>query len=280
MSEPIDFRRTRVGIEINGQIQWYENTFEQQSLRIRASGTKYANPLQNECQVTITGLNSQSREFLLTETSPFNKNKTPKRLIIEAGRDSTGYHQVYIGDIVSAIPSPPPDVDVQLDAKSENTQAGNIISVSGRALQKLSQIADRVARDLGIGLDFQATDKNIANYTFSGAAIKQVQKLQQAGDVRAFIDDRILYVKDLRKGLAGKMRVLNRDSGMVGLPRATEKGVEVDMLIDGETALGGTLRIDSKFNKPLNGDYSIDQLKFDIDTHGDAFFYTAISTRL
>lgn len=279
MTEPIDPRIVRVGIEINKQIQWYESRSGQQSLRFQITGTKFANPLQNECSVIVSGLNRSSRDYLLTETSPYNKNKTPKRIIVEAGRESTGYHRLYVGDIVTAKPGPPPDVQVQLDAKTQSTQAGNIISVPGKALQSLSSIADRVARDIGVGLDFQATNKQISNYTYSGPALGQVKKLQQAGDVRAFIDDDMLYVKDLRKGLAGKMRVLSMNSGMVGLPRATEKGIEVDFLIDGETALGGTLRLESKFNKPLNGDYTIDQLKFDIDTHGDPFFYTATCTR-
>jgi len=280
MNEKIDYRRVRVGIEVSGRINWYESSPGKTSLRFRVSGTKFANPLQNECSVTISGLKEATRDYLLTETSPFNKNRTPKRLIVEAGRVSTGLTRLYVGDIVSAIPSAPPDVDIQLSAKTQSTQAGNIISVSGNAMQSLSSLAQRVATDLGIGLDFQARDKQISNYSYSGGALGQVKKLQEAGGVRAFIDDEMLFVKDMGKALIGKIRVLNMNTGLVGIPKGTEKGVEVEFLIDGLADLGGMLRLESKMNKALSGDYTIDQLKFDIDTHGDAFFYNATCKRL
>lgn len=276
----VDLRRVRVGVEINGRMSWFENKPDANSIRLRISGTKYANALKNECTVTVSGLNRDSRDFLLTETSPFNQNKTPKSIVVEAGRVSTGLQRIYVGDIVTAIPSAPPDVDIQLSAQTKSSQAGNIISVSGLAMQSLSSIANRVAQEIGVGLDFQATNKQIANYVYSGGALGQVKKLQEAGGVRAFIDDEILYVKNLGSSLAGKMRVLNMNSGLVGIPKATEKGVEVDFLIDGPVSLGGSIKLDSKINKALNGLYTIDQLKFDIDTHGDAFFYKATCTRM
>ena len=44
------------------------------------------------------------RNYILTETSPFNKNKTPKKLIIEAGRVSTGTARLFVGDITASSP--------------------------------------------------------------------------------------------------------------------------------------------------------------------------------
>ena len=75
----IDLRRIRCAIEVNGRLQWYEG------MRMHASGTKYANPLQNDCSFSIDGLNTQTRNMLLTETSPFTESKTPHRIILEAG---------------------------------------------------------------------------------------------------------------------------------------------------------------------------------------------------
>lgn len=276
----VDPRRIRIGIEVSGQINWYErDPTTGHSLNIKATGTKFANPLQNEVTVTISGLSTQTRDYLLTETSPFNSNRTPKRLIVEAGRMSTGVFRLFIGDINSAEPSSPPDVNVVIKAKTQSAQAGNIVAVSGPATSKLSAVAQRVAQEIDVGLDFQATDKNIANFSFTGAALKMVDLLQQAGNVRAYIDDEALIVKDYGKALAGRIKILNIDSGLVGLPKPTEKGADLTWLIDSESLLGGMVRLDSKFNKPMNGDYIIDQLKFDIATHDDPFFYTGICSR-
>lgn len=87
-------------------------------MRNKASGTKYANATQNECSETISNLRRETRDFLLTETSPFNQNRTPKRLVVEVGRISTGLFKVYTGDIISAQPSSPPDVDIVLKSKT------------------------------------------------------------------------------------------------------------------------------------------------------------------
>lgn len=276
----VDPRRIRVGIEVSGQINWYERDPETgRSLKIKVSGTKFANPLQNECTATISGLSTRTRDYLLTETSPFNSNRTPKRMIVQAGRVSTSLFQLFVGDIVSAEPSSPPDVNVILKAKTQSSQSGNIVALSGPQSSKLSAISQSVADKIGVGLDFQATDKNIANFSFSGAASKLVSMLQQSGNVRAFIDDEALIVKDYASAMLNRIAIISQETGMVGLPKATEKGADITFLINGESLLGGMLRLQSKFNKPMNGDYVIDQLKFELDTHDDPFFYTAVCSR-
>lgn len=272
--DDVDLRIVRVGIEIEGRINWYEG------LRIKAAGTKYANPLQNDCTVTISGLSSAVRERLLTDTSPYNPSRTPKRLIVDAGRQSYGTFRVFVGDITSAEPSPPPDVDVVIKAKTENSQAMQVAAVSAGPITRVSAIAQQVAQNLGVGLLFEAADKNVSNWSYTGPALKMVSRLAEMGGVRAFIDDEMLIVKDQGSVIRGAVRILNMDSGLVGIPKATEKGLDVTFLIDRETKLGGLLRLDSRMNRPLNGDYSIDQLKFDITTDEDPFFYQAQCTRL
>lgn len=273
MNSAPDLRRVRFGIEISGRINWYEG------LRVKASGTKFANPLQNECTLTVSGLSSSTRDHLLTETSPYNSNRSPKRLMVEVGRFSTGLFRIFTGDIVSAEPSSPPDVDVIIKAKTQSSQSGNIVALSSGPISKLSAVAQRISDEIGIGLDFQALDKNISSFAFTGPALKMVNILQDSGGVRAFIDDDLLIVKNYGEALSGRLRILNSASGMVGIPKATEKGIDVTFLIDSESLLGGMLRLDSKMNKSLNGDYVIDQLKFDVATHEDPFFYTATCSR-
>ncbi|EFF76106.1 baseplate hub protein [Achromobacter piechaudii] len=273
----IDLRAIRIGIEVSGRMNYYSAA---DGMRIKASGTKYANATQNECSVTISNLRRETRDFLLTETSPFNQNRTPKRLVVEVGRVSTGLFKVYTGDIISAEPSGPPDVDIVLKSKTGNAANGVVVSKSAQATSKLSAIAAAIATDISATLDFQALDKLIANYTYTGGALGQVNRLAEAGGVRAFVDDARLIVQDFDKAVSGRVKILNMNSGMVGIPKATEKGVEVTYLIDGESVLGGTLRLESKFNRSLNGDYKIDQLKFDVASHEDPFFYQATCSRL
>lgn len=88
----LDKRIIRVGIEVNGQL----NVFD--GLAITAKGTKFANPINNTCEIAIANLDRDTRNYLLTECSPFNSNNKPKRFTLDAGRESYGVFRLYEGD--------------------------------------------------------------------------------------------------------------------------------------------------------------------------------------
>lgn len=271
---PIDPRLVRLGIEVNGVIRYYEE------LNIEASGTKYANATENECEVKISNLSKEVRDYILSETSPFVKSKTPKRLILEAGRVSTGLAVVFVGDIISAVPSQPPDLELSIKAKTGSTAKGDIVSKSQGEKANLKTIAKDIAKDLSLALLFQAKDKKIGNYSFTGGKLKQVEELGRAGGVNAFVDDDKLVVKDSNATLPGAAQVLNLETGMVGLPEITEHGIKVKYLYNNASVIGGALIVESKINPALNGTYSIFKLSFDIANRQNPFYLTAEAKRL
>ena len=263
----LDPRIVRIGIQIGQQIKYYEG------LDIKATGTKYANSIQNECEVKISNLNKETRDYILTETSPFNLNKTEKRLIVEAGRVSYGTTQIYVGNITSSKIGQPPDISLTLKSLTKNSKKGNVVSRSKGSVTKLSNVAQSVAADLETPLIFEATDKNISNYSYSGGALKQIDALQDAGDVDVFIDNETLIVKNRGTPLNGQQRVLNIDTGMIGIPELTEHGLRVTCLIDNKTTIGGAIQIQSVLNPSLNGLYSIYQMGFNIASRDTPFYY-------
>lgn len=270
----IDERVIRVGIEVDGQLKIYEG------LHIKATGTKYGNNSQNECTVQIYNVSKDTRNYILTETSPFNKNGVLKRLIVWAGRKSYGTHKIFEGDITEATASQPPDIVLQVKALTNNYQKGNVVARNGGATIDLQELSRTVARDLGIDLDFQAGNKQIASYSFTGSAAKQVDKLAEVGLVDVFVDDNTLVVKDRNVPLINRTRILNKNSGMVGIPELTEHGVRVKFLLDNQTQLGGGLTIESEINPALNGNYSIYKLSFDVSNMDEPFYYIAEGVRL
>lgn len=271
--DKLDPRILRVGIEIDGQIKTYED------VQITASGTKYANPLQNECEVKISNLIRTTHDYLLNETSPFNLNRTPKKLIVSAGRVSTGAAIIFEGDITNAVGSQPPDISVTIKAKTGNFQKGNVIARNAAPNTKLSAISAGVARDLGLNLNFQATDKSIANYSHSGAALKQVDKLGTTGLVNAYINNNELIVKDLHIPLKNRSRILNIDTGMIGIPEFTEQGIKAKMLFDNQTDLGYGLDITSIMNPSANGEYVVYKLSFELSNREVPFYLIAEAMR-
>lgn len=274
MAQPsLDLRLLRLGVEINGKLQTFTDLY------ISAQGSKYANDLQNECSIKILNLNKYTREHLLTLCTPYNLIKTPKRIVLDAGRESTGYFRLFSGDIVRADPSQPPDIAINIHAITNNFDKTTIVTRSSGPQVALSKIAAQVARDLKLILVFQATDKQIANYSFTGAVINQVKKLNNAGGVSAYVDDGKLIVKNTNVALRGVSYILSISSGMVGVPEPTEFGVKAKMFAVPGVQLGGQLTVKSQLNPLLNGSFNIFKLDFDVTNRDTPFYYIAEAAR-
>ena len=270
----LDPRIVSVTIEVNGQSKTYSSP-----LNITANGTKYGNALQNECTVTIDNLDKETQDYLLTETSPYNRNFTPKTITVRAGRESYGTAIIYVGNIVTVTVGQPPDVRITLKCLTGNFLKGNIITRNAPGTTSLSAICAQISQSLGTVLDFQATDKNIANYSFGGGALNEIELLGSTGGINAFIDDNTLIVKNAFIPLTGITRVLSAETGMVEIPVFTEQGIKVKMLLDNQTRLGGGLRITSNIYPAVNGEYVIYKLGFQIASRDTPFYYIAEAAR-
>ena len=274
MAQELDPRIVKVSIEVNGRLKTYSSP-----MAITAYGTKYGNALQNECEVVIENLDKETQDYILTETTPYNLNRTPKTIIVEAGRVSYGTAVIYRGNIVTSIVSQPPDIGMTLKCLTGNFIKGNILTRNQPGSATLSQISAQIAQDTGTLLNFQATNKNISNYNFSGPAPNQVNLLGTMGGLNVFIDDNTLVVKDAFIPLTGVNRILSASTGMIGIPEFTEQGIKVKFLLDNRTTLGGGLQIISKQYPAANGNYVIYKLGFQIATRDTPFYYIAEAAR-
>lgn len=263
----IDPRIVRLTIEVRGQLKVYEG------LDIKSTGCKYANPLQNEAQVEVTNLTKADRDYILTATSPYNEDRTPKTLLLEAGRKSYGVTKIYRGDISSCEPSEPPDIVLTFKCKTNQYLKGNIIQTSQPSVSTLRAIAAQTAVDNALKLNFQAPDMNVSNYSFTGPSIQQVDRLAALGKLDVFADDEQLVVKEQGVPLSGKVRVLNKSSGLVGIPKLTEQGLKVTYMLDNTTVEGGGLQIFSEVYPTVNGLYVIYKLGWNITSRDTPFYW-------
>lgn len=270
----LDPRRIVVTLEIRGERRTYTD------LAITVTGTKYASANVGDCAVTIANLEQSVSHFILTETSPFNRDRSTKRIIVEVGRDSTGLSRLFVGNIHRANASQPPDSILTIQGLTGVFKNGDIVSRSAPATIQLSRLAQQVADDLEIPLVFQAKDIPVANYSYTGPALGQVNKLNQIGNINAYIDNEQLIVKTDTSPLSGPLRQLSADSGMIGVPTFTEQGAKVTFLYDNQTRLGGGLSITSRQYPALTGDYQIYKLNYQIANRDVPFYYTAECRRL
>jgi len=271
----LDKRLLQTVITIDGQEYVYKD------LAITAKGTKSGSYLQNSCEITISNIDKKTRDFLLTEGSPFNRLSLRKRssIRVEAGRESYGTFVVYRGDIVEVSATQPPDITVIIKALTGQFEKGNIVSRTAPSITKFSNIAQQIADDLGVGLNFVATDKQISNYSFSGAVEKQINEIYQYGDVYAYLDDDTLVVSDRGEPLPNSRRLVSKGTGMVGIPEFIDFGIKVKFFVDNVTKVGTQIELDSEIYPGANGVYTIYSLEFDLANRDTPFYYIASAQR-
>lgn len=279
MASQLDPRIVVLQITINGTTKTYTASGAS-PFNITATGTKYANALQNEAQITISNLDKATQDYILSETTPFNLNTTQKTVTLLAGRDSYGTTQIYKGNIISSMVTQPPDIGISLKCLTGNFLKTAVITSTQGAQVSLSQIGKKVSQDLNMAYQFEATDKPIGNYNFAGSSLKQVQLLNSLGGINAFIDDNTLIMKNALVPLSGTTRVLNMDTGLIGIPEFTEQGLKATFLLDNKTRIGGGLQIQSQIYPAINGNYVIYKLGFNITSREVPFYYIAEAARI
>ena len=271
----IDPRILRIGVTINDTLKVFEG------LAITAQGSKFASATQNETIIKIANLDKDARDFLATEGTPFNRIRQRKRqkVFIEAGRRSTGATRLFIGDITLVTLSQPPDIWTTIKAITSQYQKGDIIVSNEGALSSMQTISKKAANSLGLSLQFESTDKQIANYGYTGSATKQIDKIAELAEVDAFIDDDKLVVKNKNVPISGGIRIISSPTGMIGMPEFTDFGVKVRFFFDIHVKIGQQAEIKSEFYPATNGKYNIYKLNFDLSNRDTPFYYVAETLR-
>jgi hypothetical protein len=246
---------------------------------IAASGTMFADPTQNECQLQVGGLQRKLRNMLATNLTPNDYNQQRKSMEVWAGRVSTGLFLRYQGDIITGIVSQPPDTVMSFRSKTLQFFKHDVLAQSYAITAPMSQISADVAKSLGLNLRFEASDRMIGNYAYTGSAAGQVDKLGALGGMDAYVDNGTLVCKNKGVALKNTSFVLSPESGLIGQVEPTEWGVRCKSLLSQGIILGGTLVLDSSQNPDLNGSYTIYKTGFEIATRDTPFYDVIEATR-
>lgn len=250
-----------------------------EGMSVEVSASKNASAVANEAEIKIANMARADREYLITSTSPMMRPRRYHGISVWMGYESSGITRIFKGDIVSAQITQPPDIWLNIKAMTGYFSRGEVLARTAPAQTRLSVLAEGVASDLGLTLDFQARDKSIANYSFTGGAYMQVDKLGQAGLVDAYVDDDKLIVKDRGKGLVNRVRKLSEENGMIGIPVVDERGIRVRMLFDPFTTVGTVLDVTSRMNPAANGRFTVYKLRYTGATRNTPFYIDADALR-
>jgi len=270
----LDPRVLSMSIEIDGVIRTYEN------LSISVKMEKWITTAPLVAYIEITNLKNEVASAIITEGTPFNQNRTPKTITIKAGRLKGGSSDIFIGNIFRASSSQPPDRVLTIESRAYFFEGAKAATEMTPGMNKLSAICQHAADDLGLDLNFSATDKNIRSYTFSGGAQQQLKYVASLADIDVFSDLDTLIVTDKGKGTGAVTRTLT-SSDFVGMPLVSERGAVVKYLFDSKTNIGDLFEIDtdSPYSISANGTYRAFRIEYDLTTRANQFYVTVHGSR-
>lgn len=280
MASAFDSRLFKLTINAPSGIREFNEEFT-----IQASGRKYAGGIQGEAQIRIYNLTRDLQDYILTQASPLfraGQGLSPINVALDVGRVSTGLFRLYEGYCFQGGITQPPDMGLTLRALTNNLLTGLIAGANMAQMTPLLSVAQNVADANGLQLDFQSTQggKLISNWSVSGSAQQQINNLGLAGGVDVFVDGATLVVLDSAQLRDESEILINADTGMVGIPQVTERGVAVKVMVNPAIKVGCGVKIESKLNPAANGTYKVFQLNFEVASRDTPFWYTLGCTNL
>ncbi|HZZ80040.1 MAG TPA: hypothetical protein VFE62_16120 [Gemmataceae bacterium] len=290
MASAFDPRIVQIELQLPGQTVTFDN--QNPSLAIYASGSKFGTANMNTCECRIFNLTKQLRNQILTLASPLlappannpaaalPNPRQPVILNLKVGRVSTGTFLLFTGNVITCEVTQPPDIGIVLRSLTNNYNMSLLLGLQQPAVSRLSEIAQVIAQNNGLFLDFEATDKNINNYSFTGSLQNNIVKLNQMGGVQAGVDNQTLWVIDAGKARKNTGFTITDSSGMVGIPQVTEQGVTVRVMINSAIQIGGSVTINSTSNPAANGTFKVAKMDYEIASRDQPFWYTLLCSNL
>ena len=242
-------------------------------LAIKGRVSRKAGSTLADARISVANLTHNDIEYLTTFTSPYVKPIVKKKINIYAGYEKTGWGRIFSGDIYKALPDDMPDIWMHIEAKSLFYE--NRIPIS-YGLQNVSvkQLGQGIAENLGLSFEWQATSKKTIDiFNFTGSKAELIKEYNSLDDITMFEDNGVIKVIDkIAKPPQGSIKLISKDTGMIGRPEPDQFGVKLKCLLDPSLACGQWIRVESVKLPAINGYYQIYTLDFDFASREQQFY--------
>lgn len=244
-------------------------------LAIKGKVSRKGGSTQAEAQISIANLPQEDIEYLTTFVSPYMRPKTKKLIRVFAGYEKTGWGQIFSGDIEEAIPQDMPDTWLNIKAKSLYYANRTPLSFGVNNISS-KELAQSISKELGLNFEWQATSqKNFDSFYHTGSQAGLISQYNKLDDVTMYEDNGVLRVVDKinKKPTSDKgVKLISKDTGMIGLPEPDQYGVKLKCLLDASLNLSKWIKLQSVKLPTLNGFYQVYDLDFDFANREQNFY--------
>jgi hypothetical protein len=265
-----------------------------QSLDLHVRVRKDALAIQNTCSVEVFNLSQNLRERLLSQFTAWNKRNLEQGstgaqqnyidIMIQAGYNDAGQNTattIFQGQIALAGPfNAPPNQGVHIECYSQQLNKLDWITAPAPTSGTFKSYVQWAGEQMGVSsvvCETSYDDTPITNpFASTHVVAELLVDIQSAyrPNVAAFIDNNVLYVKDVNKVVSSAQAVTI--SEFIGTPMWTEWGVEFTTLFNPQINLAGASTLKSLMNPSLNQTFVNSSLEYDL-TSREVPFYVKVN---
>ena len=257
-------------------------------IRFRCEKTNESNP--NGSKIEIFNLAPTTRSMVE------GKNTRVKLQIGYLGvpqKSSTGLNVtgtkgnvegVFVGNVTKAVHKveggEKPDIITTLEVADGGNRFRNARLDKGYPPNtNLQQVYDDLIQELGLGKGAikGIPDKQYSNgLTLSGLVRDHLDTLSKANKLEWSIQDETLQIIPQQEGATTSFVDLNPDTGLIGSPSKTDKGVEFNSLIQPKLRPGALVKLTSRF---VTGTFKVRKVVHEGDSHQGDFLSKCEATK-
>lgn len=201
------------------------------------------------CQLRVFGLRNDLMNRLTTIGPVNTAIRAKNAILLAAGEEGGVMSSAFQGTILDAWAdyNAAPDVAFNIIAYSGlDVAVKPVDATSYRGATDVASILSGIATsEMGLQFENNGVDVKLSSPYLHGSPLTKVRSVAQAADVLWTIDRGVLVIWPRTASRQGDKPVISPDTGMVGYPSLSSKGLAVKMLFNPNVRLGADVVIQS-----------------------------------
>lgn len=239
-----------------------------EGLRVAATIVKGVGPSMSNAQITVYGLTRSMMNRLSTQGMVVLPVDTVRlnTVTVEAGDEGGALTTVFQGNIGRAFEDfrQQPDAPFQIEAFTALFEAVKPADPQSFGEgTKVATIMENLAGQMGLTFENNGVDAVLSYPYLYGSARNQAQSAADQAGINMVIDDKKLAIWPKGGSRSGEAAEVSPETGMIGYPTYTSKGVEVRTLFNPAIVYGAKINVKSDL-QAASGEWVAFALTYDL----------------
>lgn len=218
------------------------------NFRMTAEASQPGGESMGMCQLRVFGMLNETMNKLTTIGQINRAIRTKNSILLAAGDDTDGMQTVFQGTIFDAWAdyNSAPDVAFNIIAyEGLDLAVKPVNATSFKGVADVGTIMQGFANDAGLILENNAVSVQLSNPYFAGTTLDKIRTCARAANVFYTIDRGVLAIWPKDGARAADIPTVSPQTGMVGYPSLSSKGMTVKTLFNFNIKLGADVNVQS-----------------------------------